>query len=111
MMRIASGETPAAPETGLKGVITISPARPGPTREDIPNSAPLANCAFTAKGETGTPILFTTDSEGRSQSLLPAGHYTISMTERRVRRCGPFEVDIAEGKMTAVDWRCDSGMR
>ena len=111
MMRLVFGQTPAASETGLKGVITVSPARPGPTREDIPNSAPLANCAFTAKGDNGTPIPFTTDAEGRFQIALPPGHYTVSIKERRMRRCGPFEVDIAEGKMTAVDWQCDSGLR
>jgi hypothetical protein len=105
-----SGQTEDSP-TGLKGVITSSPAHPGPTREGIPNSAPLANCPLTAKTETGTPISFTTDSEGRFKVSLPAGHYTIALSERRARRCGPFEVDVVSGKMTAVEWRCDSGMR
>ena len=112
MMRLVFGQTPAASETGLKGVITVSPAHPGPTREDISSSAPVANCAFTAKSENGAPISFTSaPSEGRFQIALPPGHYTVSIKEHRARRCGAFEVDVVSGKMTAVEWRCDSGMR
>ena len=104
-------QTPTAPTTGLSGVITVSPAHPGATREDVPNSAPLANCVFTAKSTSGVSASFTTDSEGRFKVSLAAGHYTISLSERRIRHCGPFEIDVVEGKITAVEWRCDSGMR
>jgi hypothetical protein len=97
--------------SGVSGIVAVSPAHPGPTREGIPDSAPLANCAFTVQNETVAVASFTTDDQGRFRVSLPPGHYSVSMKERRVRRCGPFEVDVVAGKMTEVSWRCDSGMR
>ena len=92
-------------------MITISPIRPGPTRIDTPDSGPLATVAFTAQNETGTVASFTTDEQGKFRVSLAPGHYTVAQKERRIMHCGPFDVDVVAGKMTAVEWRCDSGMR
>lgn len=109
---VLSGQTQSESGTGLEGVITISPIHPGPTREGMPNSAPLANVTFTVANEKGAVASFTTDGEGRFRILLAPGHYTISQGGKsRIRRCGPFDVDVATGKMTTVEWRCDTGMR
>jgi hypothetical protein len=100
--------------TGIEGVITVSPTRPGPIRagSDIPNAAPLPNALFTVGNEKGVVTSFTTDSEGRFRVSLKPGHYAVSLSENRFPRpCGPFEVDVESGKMTTVEWRCDSGMR
>ncbi|HET6888961.1 MAG TPA: hypothetical protein VFH87_13680, partial [Candidatus Udaeobacter sp.] len=40
------GQTQSGSETGIEGVITINPARPGPIRADAPSSRPLANATF-----------------------------------------------------------------
>jgi len=46
------GQTPSSSETGIEGVVTISPAQPGPTRADAPRSLPLGNVAFVVETET-----------------------------------------------------------
>jgi hypothetical protein len=89
----------------------MAPARPGPTREDIPNSAPLASTAFEVANEKELVASFVTDEQGRFRVVLAPGHYSVRMKEKRIRRCGPFDVEVAAGKMTAVEWRCDTGMR
>ena len=100
--------------TGIEGVITISPTRPGPIRagSDVPNAAPLPNAVFSVGNEKGVVTSFTTDSEGRFRLSLKPGHYVIVLAEHRFPRpCGPFEIDVESGKITKVEWRCDTGMR
>jgi len=110
---ISAGQSPTASETGIEGTIGISPSHPGPTREDEADSAPLANITFAAENESGTATTFTTDEKGRFRVSLKPGHYRVSVKEQknRIRRCGPFDVDVGVNKMTKVEWRCDSGMR
>ena len=109
----SSGQTPSAGESGIEGIITISPSQPGPTRDDVPNSIPLANTAFVVKNQKGEVTSFTTDDQGQFRVLLPPGHYTVSIKGRKmtIGHFGPFEVDVASGKMTKVQWECDSGIR
>jgi hypothetical protein len=100
--------------TGIEGVITVSPTRPGPIRagSDIPNAAPLPNAVFTVGNEKGIVRSSTTDSEGRFRVSLKPGHYVVTLAEHRFPRpCGPFEIDVESAKMTKVEWRCDTGMR
>jgi hypothetical protein len=110
---VSTGQTPSAGESGIEGVITISPARPGPTRIDAPDSVPLGNATFAVKNESREMASFTTDEKGRFRLSLPPGHYKVSFKERKstIGRFGPFEVDVAQGKMTNVHWECDSGIR
>ena len=106
------GQTQAGSETGIEGVITINPARPGPVRADAPVS-PLANGAFAVENQKGEIASFTTDNEGRFRVSLAPGHYKVSLKGRTssIGRYGPFEVDVVAGQMTKVQWQCDSGMR
>jgi hypothetical protein len=101
------------PESGIEGVIRISPARPGPIRADEPGSVPLPNATFAVENKNGEVASFTTDDQGRFRALLPPGHYKVSLKGRTstIGRFGPFEVDVASGKMTNVQWECDSGLR
>ena len=111
---MSSGQIDPDRGTGIEGVITVSPTRPGPIRagSDIPNAAPLPNAVFTIGNEKGVVRSFTTDSEGRFQVSLKPGHYVIALAEHRFPRpCGPFEIDVEPAKMTKVEWRCDTGMR
>ena len=110
---VSVGQTTPGAETGFEGVITISPAQPGPTRADAPGSQPLANAAFVVENEKGEVASFTTDDQGHFRTPLPPGHYKVSMKGKRPRigRYGPFEVDVVPGKMTKVQWECDSGIR
>ena len=108
------GESEAGPHTGIEGVVMVSPIRPGPIRKgsEVPNVAPLPGARFTVAKEKETITSFTTDSEGRFRLSLSPGHYFVSLAENRFPKpCGPFEIDIEAGKVTTVEWRCDSGMR
>ena len=46
-------------------------------------------------------------------TLVPPGHYKVSHKGRKssIGRFGPFEVDVVAGKITKVEWQCDSGIR
>ena len=107
------GQTPSGAETGIEGVITISPTQAGPIRDDSPASRPLANAAFAVENDKGQAASFTTDGQGHFRISVPPGHYKVSMKGRKssIGRFGPFEVDVVAGKMTKVQWECDSGIR
>jgi hypothetical protein len=107
-------QIPAEPQSGVEGVITVSPWHPGPVRADEPASRPLTNATFVIQTEADAVISeFTTDAQGRFRVLLPPGRYRISLKGKKggVGKYGPFKVDVAAGKMTPVQWQCDTGMR
>jgi hypothetical protein len=107
------GQTQSGSGTGIEGVVTISPTRAGPVRADAPSSRPLGNTAFVVENEKGNVASFTTDENGNFRVPLAPGHYKVSLKERKssIGRYGPFEVDVAAGQMTKVQWQCDSGIR
>jgi hypothetical protein len=107
------GQTRVGSDTGIEGVITINPTRPGPVWADAPSSQPLANTAFVAENQKGEFTSFTTDDQGRFRMPLAPGHYKVSLKGRTssIGRYGPFEVDVVAGQMTKVQWQCDSGVR
>ena len=109
----SAGQTPSGGESGIEGVITISPANPGPIRADAPGSVPLANAPFVVEKNDGEVTSFITDDKGRFRVPLPPGHYKVSLKGRKttIGRFGPFEADVAPGKTTNVQWECDSGIR
>ena len=109
----STGQTPSDGESGIEGVITISPANPGPTRIGAAASAPVARSTFAVEKNNAEVTSFVTDDHGRFRVLLSPGHYKISMKERKssIGHFGPFEIDVVPGKMTTVQWECDSGIR
>src|SRR5437867_196084 len=74
-----TGQTPSGGESGIDGVITVSPARPGPIRADAPASVPLGNAMFAVENNDGEVASFTTDDKGRFRTSLPPGHYKVSL--------------------------------
>ncbi len=110
---VFAGQPPSGAETGIEGVITIGPTQPGPIRADTPGSQPLANAAFVVENEKGEVASFTTDDQGRFRISVPPGHYKVSIKGRKssIGHFGPFEVDVVAGKLTEVQWECDSGIR
>lgn len=110
----ASAESDSTRGSGIEGVVMVSPTWPGPIKKgsERPTAAPVAGAVFSVANEKGGATSFTTDSEGRFRLSLSPGHYVVSLAENRYARpCGPFEIDVEPGKMTKVEWRCDSGMR
>ena len=107
-----SGTAPAAADTGIEGVITVSPAGPGPQREGMPSKAPVADTRFVIKQGEKTVASFVTDATGHFRVTLPPGHYIVSREEGGAAIGNwRFEIDVAPGKMATVDWTADSGMR
>lgn len=99
--------------TGFEGVIFISPKRGGPVKPGAANSAPLRDTEFIVRNGAEAVATFKTDAEGKFRVSVPAGHYTVSRANwtGRIGRYGPFEVDVAAGQVSKVQWVCDSGMR
>jgi len=110
----SSGQTQSGSETGIEGVITFSPTQGGPIRADTPSSKPLANATFVVENEKGTEVAsFTTDDQGRFRVPLMPGHYAVSKEGKKhgIGHYGPFDVDVVVGRMTKVQWECDTGIR
>ena len=101
------------PEAGIEGVISAGPIHGGPTRQGVPDSKPLANTEFLVEKEKSVVASFKTDDQGRFRVSLPAGHYRISRKDwnAKIGSYGPFEVDVAAGKMKVVQWNCETGLR
>ena len=101
-------------KTGITGVVMVTPIRPGPVRKgsESPNAAPLPNAKFTVTSDGGAVTTFTTDTMGRFEISLKPGNYVVALVENRFPKpCGPFEINVEAGKVTDVEWRCDSGMQ
>jgi hypothetical protein len=98
--------------SGVEGVVSVSPSRPGPLRKGESSSAPAGNLEFVVRNKDARVGSFTTDAEGRFRVSLPEGHYIVL---REDPGAGPghwrFEVDVAKGQFTKVSWTGDSGMR
>ena len=111
---LASAESDSNKGSGIEGIVMVSPIWPGPIKKgsEKPNMAPVASAVFSVANEKGTVTSFMTDSGGRFRVSLSPGHYVVLLAEYRFARpCGPFEIDVESGKMTKVEWRCDSGMQ
>ncbi len=110
---VSVGQTPSGADTGIEGVITLSPAQPGPIRAGAPSALPLANVAFVVENQNGEVASFTTNDQGHFRTLLAPGHYKVSIKGKRLGmgHCGPFEVDVLARNMAKVQWNCDSGIR
>jgi hypothetical protein len=110
----SSGQTQSGSRTGIEGVITFGPTQGGPIRADTPSSKPLANATFVVENEKGAEVAsFTTDDQGRFRVPLTPGHYTVSKEGKKhgIGHYGPFDVDVVAGRMTNVQWECDTGIR
>jgi hypothetical protein len=76
------------------------------------DSAPFKNVLFVVSNQTQTVSEFMTDDQGRFKLTLAPGHYSVTRKgQGKIGRCGPFDVDVMNGQITKVEWRCDSGMR
>src|SRR6185369_9248392 len=82
------GQSSPDTATGIQGIVTVSPTRPGPIRRgaEHANIAPLPNAAFTVSTDKGEIASFATGADGKFRVSLPPGHYVVSMNERRFPR-------------------------
>ena len=63
------------------------------------------------KTKTAKVTLFTTDDKGHFQVSLSPGHYKVSLKGRKssIGRFGPFEADVAPGKMRTFSGNAIAG--
>ncbi len=99
--------------SGIEGTISAGPTRGGPVREGESGSAPVAKMSFLVKQRGRVITSFETDEQGHFQVALDPGHYSVARKDYvgAVGKYGPFEVDVSPGKMTSVNWTCDTGLR
>jgi hypothetical protein len=109
---MATAQTSTPAQSGIEGVIMVSPNRPGPIRKDQPSAGPAGNVEFVVKKAEVRVASFTTDAEGRFRVLLPPGTYTV-LREDPGARIGHwrFEAEVKPGEVIKVQWTGDSGMR
>lgn len=99
-------------ESGIEGSISLSPVTGGPTRLGATDAKPLPQTEFVVKQGERVVTTFQTDEQGRFRVSLGPGHYSVVKREKgAIGFFGPFEVDVADGKMKSVQWKCDSGIR
>jgi len=109
--RFCAGQSQGEPETGIEGRIALSPVPPKMNSEAVSESTPLGTAPFVVTNKEGLAASFATDEDGRFRVSVAAGHYRVSQQDNksRIRRCGPWEVDVVAGKMTKVEWYCETG--
>jgi hypothetical protein len=105
----------AAPQdaSGFEGTILMSPVHGGPAAQGIPNDGPLPNTEFVVKKGDAIVGSFTTNEQGQFRINLAPGHYTVEkkgIKQRKIGFYGPFEVEVAQGRIAQVKWICGTGM-
>jgi hypothetical protein len=113
LLEYVSAEVSAA-ESGVTGIVTISPARPGPAIAGEANSRPFASAEVQLRDAHGAIVGRTnTDSKGNFRIPAPGGQYQVRVDTHGALfpRCQPESAQIAEAQLTRVEISCDSGMR
>ncbi len=113
LSELSAQSTPSsAAGSGIEGSILISPVMGGPTRQGAVDAKPLPDTEFVVTQGDRVVTSFRTDQEGHFKVSLGSGHYRVVRKEKSaLGSYGPFAVDVSEGKMKTVQWKCDSGMR
>ena len=107
-----NAETTALP-TGIEGTVTVSPGHGGPSREGVPDSAPMKNANFLVEGTAGKVATFKTDDQGNFKVALPPGRYSIKIQERmmKARGCGVTDIEVTTTGYKKIELNCDIGLR
>ncbi len=101
-------------QTGLNGVVVVSPALPGPQRAGERAASPLSGAVVQLRDAQGTLVASElTDANGHFNVVVAAGLYEIQVRVRGTGfpRCKAREVTVRGGQITSVEIACDSGMR
>lgn len=116
MVWLAWNPVVAAPaiRTGLRGTVSLSPARPGPQQAGMPNTAPMAGALVRVRDARGREVArIRVDDEGQFVLLVAPGAYEISVDVQNAvfPRCSAIHAQVHQHKLTDVQVVCDSGMR
>lgn len=104
----------AAEQSEVVGVVSISPAHPGPQRVGEPSGKPFAGVEVTLRsaGELVVAHSITADS-GEFRFSAPPGTYEVVVDTKGAKfpRRPTAVVEVSERTTRATEIRCDSGMR
>jgi hypothetical protein len=108
-----NAETTTELSTGIEGTVTVSPIHGGPSRQGVPDSAPMKNINFVVEAAGGKVVTFKTDDQGGFKLPLPPGRYSIRIQDPAIkgRGCGLNDVEVTATGFKKVTLNCDSGMR
>ena len=101
-------------ESGIEGIATIGPTKPGPIRQGESDTAPYKTALVVVTAEEGREVArFETGTDGRFRIKLPPGKYKIAPAPpiRRLPRAEEQTVEVLSGRFTQVTVAFDSGMR
>jgi hypothetical protein len=108
---LASSATAAAPTSGLRGAVVLSPSRPV-CIEGEPCTAPASGVVLRFSRAGRVVARTTTQANGTYRVALPRGYYVVSLfPERSPRTIMPRVVRVVSGRMTRVDFEIDTGLQ
>ena len=102
-----------AAETGIRGTALWGPVKPGPSRLEQSDEAPLS-ATFIVLAAERQVAQFKSDKNGKFEILLPAGEYTIvphKSTSIPVPGSQKKSVTVPADGFIEVTLRFDTGMR
>lgn len=115
LVRVGGEAVTGEAASGIEGQAIISPARPGPIRQGMSNSAPYKTTLVVWRGSGDQEIKrFETGADGRFRVSLPPGTYRVGsppQSGRFLPRGTEENVTVVAGRYTQVTINFDSGMR
>lgn len=100
-------------ESGIQGMVTISPTCGGPVRPGQDCTAPY-QAAITVLNQAGQAVAqVTSGADGRFALALPPGAYTLRPEKpaKGIAQAAEVSVTVAAGEVAAVEITYDSGLR
>lgn len=106
------GAGPTDASTGLQVTVYRGPLAPV-VRLGEPNIEPVAGARVEVGAGATTIAFLTTDTAGVARAPLPAGDYSVRVTEcpGSVALPPPDRLSVVEGSFAATILECDTGIR
>jgi hypothetical protein len=113
VFRVQAFGASSASTTGIEGTVSVGPIQGGPSRQGVPDSAPMANMPFVVENAAGLVTTFTTDEHGHFRVALAPGKYTIKIQKPQMKGlgCGLPDIEVTAAGFKKVNLNCDTGMR
>ena len=111
LLALISAATASSYDSGLRGQVTLSPARPV-CIEGQPCSKPAAHVSLVFRRNGAVVATVTTGAKGWYRVLLRPGTYTV-VAPRFLRGSGvtPRTVRVSMGRVARVDLEIDTGIQ
>ncbi|MFZ1707381.1 MAG: carboxypeptidase-like regulatory domain-containing protein [Anaerolineae bacterium] len=100
-------------DSGIEGLVTISPTCGGPVRPGQDCTAPYQASITVLDQADRVVSQVSSDAEGRFRLALPPGNYTLRPEKpaKGIARAADVSVTVVAGQVTTVEITYDSGLR